>query len=197
MKRLKMRLIFNVLLTLRPALREANKIFTHLTLEEKLVLYKIASKVSDGFAVEIGSYLGASACFIAEGLSENAKLICIDTWRNEGMSEGLRDTYQEFLKNTERYKGKIIPIRGYSWDVVDDVRKITEQISLLFIDGNHSYEAVKKDWLLYSPLLKSGGFAIFHDVGWAEGVKKVVEELVKPISYDHMYLPNMFWCVKL
>jgi len=32
-----------------------------------------------------------------------------------------------------------------------------------------------------------------HDIGWAEGVIKVVEEDVKPHLIKFDQLPNMFW----
>lgn len=35
---------------------------------------------------------------------------------------------------------------------------------LLFIDGDHSYEGVKEDFEMYSPLVKSGGYIVFHDI---------------------------------
>jgi len=176
-------------------LQTADKIFTHLTKEEKLLLYNLASKVRDGYALEIGSYLGASACFISAGLKGSSKLICVDTWKNDAMSEGPRDTYEEFVKNTKNFSEKIIMVRGFSFNVVEDVKRITNAIDLLFIDGDHSYQAVKKDVELYFPLLKKGGAIIFHDIGWAEGVKKVVEE-IKPYLENYGSLPNMFWGYK-
>jgi predicted O-methyltransferase YrrM len=39
-----------------------------------------------------------------------------------------------------------------------------KKIDLLFIDGDHSYEGVKKDWKMYSTLVKKGGLVAFHDV---------------------------------
>ncbi len=35
---------------------------------------------------------------------------------------------------------------------------------LLFIDGDHTYEGVKKDFDMYSPLVKKGGIVAFHDI---------------------------------
>ena len=37
-------------------------------------------------------------------------------------------------------------------------------IDVLFIDGDHSYEGVLTDWLLYNPLVRKGGIVAFHDV---------------------------------
>lgn len=38
-----------------------------------------------------------------------------------------------------------------------------EYFDFLFIDGDHSYEGVRKDWEMYSPLVKKGGLICFHD----------------------------------
>lgn len=37
-------------------------------------------------------------------------------------------------------------------------------IDFLFIDGDHHYEAAKKDFEMYAPLVKSGGIVAFHDI---------------------------------
>jgi hypothetical protein len=37
-------------------------------------------------------------------------------------------------------------------------------IDFLFIDGDHSYEGVKKDYENYSPLVRPGGLIAFHDI---------------------------------
>ncbi len=38
------------------------------------------------------------------------------------------------------------------------------KIDLLFIDGDHRYRGVKKDFQLYSPLVKQNGLIVFHDI---------------------------------
>lgn len=181
--------------------KELNKfehIITHLTQEEKIKLYELAQTLQNNSnVVEIGSYLGASACCIANGLiNKDSKFYCIDTWDNDSMSEGKKDTYEEFNNNIKQFKDIVRPVRGYSYDVVNQIQNLTNfKIDLLFIDGDHSYEGVKKDWDLYSQMLKSGSIVIFHDIGWAQGVKRVVNENVKHlISKDSNFeLPNMYW----
>tara|TARA_B100001093_G_C26854879_1_gene1026909 strand:+ start:2416 stop:3174 length:759 start_codon:yes stop_codon:yes gene_type:complete len=37
-------------------------------------------------------------------------------------------------------------------------------IDFLFIDGDHSYEGVKRDFELYSPFVNENGLIIFHDI---------------------------------
>lgn len=34
----------------------------------------------------------------------------------------------------------------------------------IYVDGNHSYEGVKKDYALFWPRLSYGGFMVFHDI---------------------------------
>lgn len=38
------------------------------------------------------------------------------------------------------------------------------RLDLLFIDGDHTYEGVKRDFEMYSPLVKTGGIIAFHDI---------------------------------
>lgn len=175
------------------------KVFTHLTEEEKYLLHKVAAVLpKSASAAEIGSYLGSSSCFIARGLKKDSRLYCIDTWGNHAMKydetdtdANERDTYKEFLVNTSVYKNKIITLRGWSYDVLPELRKHTESLDFLFIDGDHNYDGVKKDWSLYSPFLKKGSFVAFHDTGWAEGVQKVVAEEVEPNAQLWQKLPNL------
>ena len=37
-------------------------------------------------------------------------------------------------------------------------------IDLLFIDGDHSYEGVKKDYEMYLPLISKKALVVFHDI---------------------------------
>lgn len=167
-------------------------IFTHLTKIERLVLYKLAlSSPNKCTIVEIGSYLGGSSTFLALAAKrKQGMLYCVDTWKNEGMSEGQRDTFDEFLKNIEPLRDYIRILRGNSVDVANT---FNENIDLLFIDGDHSYEAVKADMEYWLPKVKNHGIVIFHDIGWAEGVIRVVNEIIKPIQIEEHIVDNTYW----
>lgn len=168
---------------------ESLNIFTHLTIEEKNALYENSRKLKLGSnIVEIGSYLGTSACFLALG-NKNNQVFCVDTWKNETMPEGLRDTFFEFKNNTKKHNN-IIPLRGKSQEVAI---KFNKKIDLLFIDGDHSYQGVKTDFDFWLPKCKSNAIIIFHDIGYAKGVNRIIREDIKPIKKKVLkILPNMY-----
>ena len=123
-------------------LNQENKIFTHMTIDEKVTLHKILkSQNKKLICAEIGSYLGASTCFIANAILDNSRLYCIDTWTNLNMKYSVEDidaeernTYNEFITNTHKYSDKIIEIKLMSIDAINVLIKHTETLDFLFID---------------------------------------------------------------
>lgn len=49
-------------------------------------------------------------------------------------------------------------------DFGSDVYLNTEFFDFIFIDGDHTYEGVKQDFLNYSPFCKTGSVIAFHDI---------------------------------
>ena len=173
--------------------RKCFDIFTHMTKIERLLLYRLALSLPRNCnIVEIGSYIGGSSTFLASAAKErNGVHYCVDTWKNEGMSEGSRDTYDEFTRNTKPYENWIVPLRGKSVEVAKDFNK---NIDLLFMDGDHSYEGVKADVEAWFPKLKDEAMVVFHDYAWAKGVQRTVDEMVKPIQRgEGNILDNAYW----
>jgi cephalosporin hydroxylase len=167
-------------------------IFSHMRCSEKILLYRLPRGLKEGSIIlEIGSYLGASSTFLAAGAKECGSVVyCIDTWMNDAMSEGCRDTYDQFILNTRKFAGQIRPIRGGSLQVA---RQFSEKIDLLFLDGDHSYAGCHCDAEAWLPKLRPGGIIVFHDT-WAEGVWRTIQEFVKPleISSGHM-IDTTYW----
>jgi len=194
--------LFRFIARLRnPALKALFDIPTHLTDREKLVLFKLSRTISNDLdspvsVVEVGSYLGASSAFLAAGLTrETSRIFCIDTWNNDAMSDGRQDTMAAFLANTKRFSSRITPVRGWSTDtlVFETISSQVRQVDLLFIDGDHSYEGALADWKTYAPLLSRNAWVVMHDIGWAEGVQRVVAEEIQPRAARQQQLPNLWW----
>jgi predicted O-methyltransferase YrrM len=152
---------------------------SHTTRDELQQLFFIASACPEGSTVvEIGSYLGASTCFIAAGLAkQQGRLICVDTWQNETMPEGERDTFAEFQQNIAPVRDRVTIMRKRSEDLGPG--DLPQPIRFAFVDADHSYGAVRRDAEIICPLIAAGGVLAFHDVLHFVGVSKVVGELLQ------------------
>ena len=51
-------------------------------------------------------------------------------------------------------------------ETIHDVKRLlgTKMIDILFIDGNHNYDYVKKDYDNYGKNVRSGGLIVLHDL---------------------------------
>ena len=168
-------------------------IFTHLTDDEKVLLFDLSRSLPpEPTVVEIGSYLGASTSFLAAGArTKGGTVYAVDTWTNLEMTEGSRDTYEEFARNTSALSRWIVPLRGLSKDVAPG---FDESIDLLFVDGGHSYDSVRTDLGSWLPKVRKSGTVVLHDYGWASGVKEAVREFLVPIQADGgRRLGQMYW----
>jgi predicted O-methyltransferase YrrM len=135
------------------------------------LLYGLARSLKPRVCVEIGSARGKSACYIGMALRDNGlgKLYAIDPHtRTDWNDSNSVDTYEIFNKNL-----KYVGVNGY----VEVIRKGSDEaargwdrpIDLLFIDGDHSYEGVRRDWEAYSRFLTDFGVTVFHDTTWDIG----------------------------
>ena len=112
------------------------------------------------------------------------------------------DRIREFGKNMRLYYNKWVFddeksrfLIGYSNDptVVYNSRKLLPHgIDVLFIDGDHKYESILTDWLLYSPLVKKGGIVAFHDslVINVSGASQFLNELSNGTIDGKKYIIN-------
>jgi predicted O-methyltransferase YrrM len=70
---------------------------------------------------------------------------------------------------------------------------IGQPLDILFIDGDHSYEAVKRD-LLFAKLVKDGGLILLHDVRNKNepGVEEAVAEFMRKDFLDYTVREECF-----
>ena len=140
--------------------------------------------------VEIGSFLGRSTAFLAAG-SKGAgreKVVAVDHFRGSPEHQpGQRyshpiltqegSTFNRFQQNLQRLglEDHVTPIVTSSPEAAG---RWQGPIRLLFIDGDHSYEASRQDFELWSPFVIPHGMICFHDIpGW-EGVTRFYRELM-------------------
>jgi predicted O-methyltransferase YrrM len=132
------------------------------------LLYGLARALKPSVAVEIGSARGKSACFVGRALKENGsgKLFAIDPHtRTDWNDENSVDTLEIMRGNIRALKLErhVEIIRDTS---VNAAARWMLPIDMIFIDGDHSYDGVKRDWELFSPFVKRFGVVVFHDTMW-------------------------------
>jgi hypothetical protein len=81
---------------------------------------------------------------------------------NDAMSEGSRDTFSAFQRNTQDYTSDITAIRKHSSELT--LEDIGGPLDLAFIDGDHSEEGVRADFVKVQKFVKEGGIIALHDV---------------------------------
>lgn len=79
--------------------------------------------------------------------------------------------YPQFIKETSEDA-------YYNFFVLQDIK-----IDVLFIDGDHSYEGVKKDFDLYSNIISENGIIVFHDTDERYEKSLIVSEDAKKDNY--------------
>lgn len=189
-------LIYNKIFA-KHGLSHANKIRTWTTQDELRTLYQHAISLKTGStALEIGSYLGASTCYIVAGLIEKSgHITCVDTWNNETIPEGEKDTFAEFQNNIKPVQQYVSCIRKNSYQLCPD--DFENQFDFVFIDGDHSYNAARNDFHLAAALTREKGKVFFHDSKYSEGVPRVIGEALASGEWKiGGSVSNMFWIIK-
>jgi predicted O-methyltransferase YrrM len=132
--------------------------------------------------VEIGSYCGGSTVVIARTAARRApgaRVFAIEPFSAEGA---------RYQRNYEA----LFDANVAEWGVgatIEKVRTTSDEaaaawkraIDFLYIDGDHSYEAVVRDVRNFVPFVRAGGVFAFHDYKpGKDGVRRAVDELLAP-----------------
>jgi predicted O-methyltransferase YrrM len=124
------------------------------------------------WGLESGTAHGWSACAIAASLKDKAEDGIVKTFDIEA-----RDTLFEQLSSVSKcIISEILPFDEGVPDAFDSYRDLGPVF--IFIDGDHSYEGVQKDWNSVCPYLQSGDIVAFHD-SKRSGVKHTISEILK------------------
>ena len=144
-------------------------------------LYRKAVEIfpSGSHFVEVGSFLGKSAVFMAVEIINSGKRIkfdCIDHWigSEEHYDDENVDTenlYEKFLENIQPVKGIINPVRAES--IVASKLYKTNSLDFIFIDASHDEPSVRKDLAYWYLRLKEDGMIAGDDIG-SKGVANAV-----------------------
>ena len=117
--------------------------------------------------LEIGTAKGGTLFLFAQVAEPDAIIVSIDLPRGRfggGYPKWMIPIFKSFFKENQ----KLYLIRRDSHDplTLNIVKSIlaNRSVDFLFIDGDHTYEGVRKDFEMYSPLVRRGGIIAFHDI---------------------------------
>ncbi|OWS70099.1 class I SAM-dependent methyltransferase [Polynucleobacter campilacus] len=87
--------------------------------------------------------------------------------------------------NLLKFEGRAKLIREKSWAAADQFKD--GSFGLVYIDGDHTYEGIKKDLNAWYPKVSKGGVICGDDIGWV-GVKQAVDEFFVGMNRDYQII---------
>jgi cephalosporin hydroxylase len=127
---------------------------------EILTLLELVAKIQPRFLCEIGTASGGTLFLLAQACAPAARMISIDL----SCSAAKRRAFTRFAKKGQQLFCLQADSHAASTKahVVDYLS--SQKLDFLFIDGDHRYDGVSRDFEMYSPLVRAGGLIGFHDI---------------------------------
>lgn len=169
-------------------MKSQNYDYTHYWFgNSKSIWDDLVPKINPTRILEIGSYEGASACYMIEKLScdKEIEIHCIDTWEG-GIEHKQGGTAQSDMSDVEtrfhhnigiavenaKHEPKIMIHKGFSDLVLSELlaNGMGSYFDFIYVDGSHQAPDVLFDALLSFKLLKINGFLVFDDYLWQESL---------------------------
>ena len=134
---------------------------------DRRAIYYLITALKPKKVLEIGTHIGASTLYIAcalKNVPSFAKVITVDIldvnqdrapWKKLGLAMSPRD-YAQKLDCLAHISFKVFP-------ALDFMKNADETFDLIFLDGDHSSQAVYKEVSRALTLLNPGGVILLHD----------------------------------
>lgn len=143
--------------------------------------------------VEIGAWRGRSSFYLVDnhaGISAH-NIYIVDTWlgskseieTHHALAKEV-NLYVDFMRNMQKLHGRFTPIRATSIEAAEIFDNGT--VDYVFIDGEHTYEAVKADIEAWLPKLSNIGIIAGHDYdsNWPGVIKAVHEKFGDAVKVE-------------
>lgn len=156
--------------------------------------------------IEIGSFYGGTLWFWLNEYNPNLQqVMCIDLpvppndSRYMQMLES-RGMWNQWIKQREiATRSRPVILHDIQANSQGEGLSFSKQafkdcdVDLLYIDGDHTYNGVKKDYYNYELLVRTGGLIVFHDVAGIPDVKRFWDEVKQGKQYIELAAANEGW----
>ncbi len=185
--------------------------------EEAQQLYNTALEAAClGPCLEIGSYCGKSAYFIGLACKQRqGVLFSVDHHRGSEEQQpgeeyfdpelfdprlGSVNTFYFFQDTLDR-AGLLATVVPVVSDSKTAARMWSTPLSLVFIDGGHTFEAASDDLRLWAPHIINGGFLVIHDIFFdpakgGQAPRKIYEKALASGDYDPVSMTQTLGVLK-
>jgi predicted O-methyltransferase YrrM len=159
-------------------MRSWGRTWTNIT--ELEVLYKMSQ--GKRLCVDLGTAWGYSAFAMSLGAE---RVVTIDLFAHGNKTiNGIvancnaSATYDEVKEKLSPYTN-IEMVQGLTYELPESC----QDVDLIFIDGSHTYPAVRADFNAWWPRVKQGGWFVFHDNNKVHpGTQRLVNDLAQNIG---------------
>jgi predicted O-methyltransferase YrrM len=119
------------------------------------------------YILEIGTYMGSTLFLFSQIVAKDSIIISVDL-PGGSYGRGYPKWRIPIYKSFPLLRNKLFLIRkdSHKLSTLNKVQKILKhnKLDFLFIDGDHTYSGVRKDFVFYSQLVKENGIIAFHDI---------------------------------
>lgn len=142
-------------------------------------------------SLEIGTNYGGTLLLLCTLSPPGAKIISVDLPSGKfggGYPRRKEPLFRRFV--TRNQELHLIRADSHSLRTKDRVVQILdgEKLDYMFIDADHTYAGVQRDFEMYSPLVRSGGIIAFHDiVTHKQGTECEVEQFWNEVKRHYEY----------
>jgi len=147
---------------------------------EILALLRILKQASPQRILEIGTASGGTLFLFTRIAAADAQLVSIDLPGGPGgggYPPWKIPLYQEFPLPGQRLE--LIRDNSHDPAVLARVAELVGDrgLDFLFIDGDHSYDGVKRDFEMYGSFINPTGLIAFHDIDYSRDVRRFWDEV--------------------
>lgn len=111
-------------------------------------------------AVEIGVFEGFNTRLIAEVLQEEGILLAVDPFFKGRLPICWGEVIARRHVRRSRVEDRVRFVKALSWEAVSQVNG---NFDFIFVDGDHSWTGISRDWQDWSALIVVGGLIALHD----------------------------------
>jgi predicted O-methyltransferase YrrM len=140
---------------------------------EIVSLLRLVDQAQPRRVAEIGTATGGTLFMLTQVAPPDATIVSVDLPGGKfgGESSSIGGRYPRW--RTRLYRGfarasqtvHVLRADSHAASTVQAVQdRVGDRLDFLFIDGDHSYDGVRRDFELYSPFVREGGLVAFHDI---------------------------------